>query len=64
MLLETDSPYLAVRGADARGAVNQNSPLYLVAVSKLVATIRGESPEDFLEVPYHSARIFLELLRR
>ena len=43
MLLETDSPYLVVRGADAQGDMLQNSPLYLGAVAKLVANIRGES---------------------
>ena len=32
LLLETVSPYLAVRGADAQGEVLQNSPLYLGAV--------------------------------
>ena len=62
MLLETDSPYLVVRGADMRGAVTHNSPLYLGAMAKLVATIRGESPEDVLEVTYHNARTFLQLL--
>ena len=64
MLLETDSPHLVVRDADTRGAVTHNSPLYLGAVAKLVATIRGESPEDVLEVTYHNARTFLQLLLR
>ena len=64
ILLEMDSPYLVVMGADVRGAVNQNSPLYLEAVANLVATIRGESPEDVLEVTYHNARTFLQLLLR
>ena len=36
MLLET-LPILVVRGADARGEMLQNSPLYLGAVAKLVA---------------------------
>ena len=64
LLLETDSAYLAVRGADAQGEVLQNSPLYLEAVAKLVATIRVESPADVLEVTYHKARTFLQLLQR
>ena len=64
MLLETDSPYLVVRDADTRGAVPHNSPLHLGAVAKLVATIREESPEDVLEVTYHNARTFLQLLLR
>ena len=64
MLLETDSPYQVVRGADARGSVTKNSPLYLGAVAKLVAAISGESPEDVLEVTYHYARTFLPLLLR
>ena len=66
LLLETDSPYLVVRGADARGEVLQDSPLYLGAVVKLVATIRGGGggggPADVLEVTYHNARTFLQLL--
>ena len=53
-----------MRGADARGAVTKNSPLYLGAVAKLVAAIRGESPEDVLEVTYHNAGTFLQLLLR
>ena len=64
MLLETDSTYLVVRDADIRVAVPHNSPLYLGAVAKLVATIRGEGPEDVLEVTYHNARTFLQLLLR
>ena len=64
MLLETDSHYLVVRDADIRVAVPHNSPLYLGAVAKLVATIRGEGPEDVLEVTYHNPRTFLQLLLR
>ena len=64
ILLETDSPYLVAKGADARGEVLQNSPLYLGAVAKLVLNIRGESPADVLGVTYHNARTFLQLLLR
>ena len=64
MLLETDSPYLFVRDSDTRGAVPPQLTSILGAVAKLVATIRGESPEDVLELTYHNARTFLQLLLR
>ena len=63
-LLETDFPYLVVRGADARDEVWQDSPLFLGAVAKLVAAIRGEVPGEALEVTYHNARTFLQLRLR
>ena len=36
----------------------------LIVLAKLVAAIREESPEDVLEVTYHNARTFLQLLLR
>ena len=64
MSLETDSPHLFVRGVDTRGDVSQNLPLYLGEVVKMVTDIKGERPCDVLEMTYHNARTFLQLLLR
>jgi TatD DNase family protein len=46
LLLETDGPYLLPRDLDPKPPHRRNEPAYLPHICRVVARLRGESPED------------------
>ena len=63
-IIETDSPHLVMRGADVRGELPHNSPMYFGAVARMISAIMEEGPGDVLEAIYYNAMNFLQLLLR
>ena len=46
LLLETDGPYLLPRDLDPKPAHRRNEPMFLPHICRVVARLRGETPED------------------
>jgi TatD DNase family protein len=61
LMIETDAPYLLPRDLTEKPASRRNEPAYLPHIARVVAALRGESPEDLARATTRNAVRFFGL---
>ncbi len=61
LMIETDAPYLLPRSLRPRPKTRRNEPAWLTEVLRVIAEVRGRSPEEVAATTSKTAEVFFDL---